>query len=169
MSVSDRLKVVIINKQEVFKIPPGIRMLLRRCCNAIYKLENLKNLTVVSIILVDNNYIQQLNKQYRNKDVPTDVLSFSTKKNGSYDIDPDTGEIVLGDIIISIEKVIEQAKIYNHDKKRELTYLTVHGMLHLLGYDHENVFEKVKMREKEEIIMDQLGLYSSSSQRYFNK
>ncbi len=167
MSISDKLRVVIVNKQDVIKIPSGVRMLLRRCCNAIYLLENLKSLMVVNIILVDNAYIRDLNKEFRGKDSPTDVLSFSTKKDGSYDIDPDTDETVLGDVVISMEKVIEQAEAYNNDKKRELAYLTAHGMFHLLGYDHESASDKVKMRKKEEIIMDQLGLYSSTYQHYF--
>lgn len=168
MSVSDKLRVVIANKQEAVKIPTGVRMLLRRCCNAVYLMENLKNQTVINVILVDNNYIQKLNKKFRNKDCPTDVLSFSTKKDGAYDVDPDTNEIALGDVVISVEKVVEQAKIYNNGVNRELAYLTTHGMLHILGYDHEDAYEKIKMREKEETIMDQLGLYSSTYKHYFS-
>ena len=85
-------------------------------------------------------------------------------KDGKYDINQETGAQVLGDIVISMEKVIEQSKIYGHTMQREVAYLVAHGMLHILGYDHENGgMEKVRMREKEEKVMDQLGLPCTSS------
>ena len=96
--------------------------------------------------------------------MPTDVLSFPMGENGVYDVNHDTGAKILGDIVISMEKAVEQAKRYDHSLEREVGYLTAHSMLHLLGYDHETSgLDRVRMREKEEQIMTQLGLPSSSS------
>lgn len=155
----DRIRVIIVDRQKEIKIPTGVRMLIRRCCNAVLKLENFKGSAEVSVTLVDNQYIQSLNKQYRDKDVPTDVLSFPMGKDGKYDINQETGAQILGDIVISMEKVMDQSKIYGHTMQREIAYLVAHGMLHILGYDHERSgMEKVRMREKEEKVMGQLGL-----------
>ena len=108
---------------------------------------------------VDNNRIHELNREYRNKDSATDVLSFPLGENGEYDIDEDNGCKLLGDIVISMERAMEQAELYGHSLQREVAYLTVHSMLHLLGYDHEaGGLEAVRMREKEEAVLIQLGL-----------
>lgn len=160
----DRIRVVIVDRQKEIKIPTGLRMLIRRCCNAVLKLEDFKGSAEVSITLVDNQYIQSLNKQYRDKDIPTDVLSFPMGKDGKYEVNPETGAQILGDIIISMEKVIEQGKVYGHSMQREVAYLVAHGMLHILGYDHErSSLEKVRMREKEEKVMGLLGLPCTSA------
>ena len=108
--VVDKTRVIIVNRQKEIKIPTGIRMLIRRCCNAVLKLEKFKGSAEVSVTIVDNAYIQSLNKQYRNKDVPTDVLSFPMGENGVYEVDPETNSQILGDIVISMEKVLEQSK-----------------------------------------------------------
>ena len=103
--------------------------------------------------------IQKLNSQYRNKDMPTDVLSFPLGEGGVYDHNQDTGAALLGDIVISMERAMEQAELYGQPLQREGAFLTVHSMLHLLGYDHEvGGLEAVKMREKEEAVLIQLGL-----------
>ena len=113
---------------------------------------------------VDNNRIHELNKEYRDKDSATDVLSFPLGENGEYDIDEDNGCKLLGDIVISMERAMEQAELYGHSLQREVAYLTVHSMLHLLGYDHEKSgMDRVRMREKEEWVMTQLGLPGTSS------
>ena len=113
----------------------------------------------ISVTFVDNAKIAELNNQYRNKPMPTDVLSFPLGQDGVYDIDQDTGAKMLGDIVISMEKAMEQAELYGHPLQREVAFLTVHSMLHLLGYDHENGgLEAVRMREKEEAVLIQLGL-----------
>ena len=113
----------------------------------------------ISVTFVDNNRIHELNKEYRNKDSATDVLSFPLGENGEYDIDEDNGCKLLGDIVISMERAMEQAELYGHSLQREVAYLTVHSMLHLLGYDHEaGGLEAVRMREKEEAVLIQLGL-----------
>lgn len=85
--MADKIKVVITNKQKAVKIPTGIRMLVRRCCNAVLKLENFEGPAEISVTFTDNAGIRELNKQYRDKDIDTDVLSFPMGENGVYDID----------------------------------------------------------------------------------
>lgn len=165
--VVDKTRVIIVNRQKEVKIPTGIRILIRRCCNAVLKLEKFKGSAEISVTIVDNAYIQGLNKQYRNKDVPTDVLSFPMGKDGVYEVDPETNAQILGDIVISMEKVMEQSKLYGHSLRREIAYLTAHGMLHLLGYDHEQGgIEKMHMREREDRILDLLGFSNAVSYVY---
>lgn len=159
----DKIRVIITNKQKEVKIPTGLRMLVRRCCNAVLRMEEFKGSAEISVTFVNNEQIQSYNKQYRDKDMVTDVLSFGMGENGVYDIDPDTGAQILGDVVISMEKAVEQAARFDHSLQREVGYLTAHSVLHLLGYDHEDNLQRVHMREKEEYIMDQLGLPASSS------
>ncbi|MCI9575662.1 MAG: rRNA maturation RNase YbeY [Clostridiales bacterium] len=160
----EKIRVIIENQQKAVKIPTGLRMLVRRCCNAVLRLEKFNAPAEISVTFVDNDQIQELNKKYRNKDVPTDVLSFPMGENGVYDTNHSTGAKVLGDIVLSMEKAVEQADRYDHSLEREVGYLTAHSVLHLLGYDHEQGgMDRVRMREKEEQVMTQLGLPSSSS------
>ena len=159
----DKLRAIITNSQKKIKIPTGLRMLVRRCCHAVLQLEKFKGTAEISVNFVDNEEIHKLNKQYREKDMPTDVLSFVMGEDGQFDIDPKTGAQILGDVVISMEKAVEQADRYGHSLQREVGYLTAHSVLHLLGYDHEDNMERVRMREKEELVMQQLGLPASTS------
>lgn len=160
----EKVRVIISNRQKAVKIPTGLRMLIRRCCHAVLRLEGFHDPAEISVSFVDNDQIHQLNLQYRDKDAPTDVLSFPMGENGVYDINHETGAKILGDIVLSMPKAVEQAQTYGHSLEREVAFLTAHSMLHLLGYDHENGgLERVRMREKEEQVMQQLGLPSSSS------
>lgn len=162
--MANKVKVVIENEQKAIKVPKGIRMLIRRCCTAVLTMENFEGDAEVSVTLVDNEQIKALNKEHRNIDKETDVLSFPLGVNGVYDINLDTGEAQLGDIVISLERAIEQAERYGHSLQREVGYLTVHSMLHLLGYDHENGgLELLHMREKEERALTELGLKRDGS------
>ncbi len=159
----NKVKVIISNRQNVVKIPTGIRLLVRRCCNAALRLENFSEDAEISVSFVDNDEIRQLNKQHRNIDAATDVLSFPLGENGVYDHN-DTGAAMLGDIVISMPKAVEQAELYGHSLQREVGYLTAHSMFHLLGYDHVNGgVEAVHMREKEETVMTMLGLPRGAS------
>lgn len=154
----DKVKVIISNEQKKVKIPTGIRILLRRCCNAVAKLESLSGEYEVNITFVDNERIHELNKKHRNIDSATDVLSFPLGENDDYPVNPETSFKMLGDIVISVERAVEQANDYDHTIRRELGYLTTHSMLHLLGYDHVNGgIEAAKMREKEEEVMNLVG------------
>jgi probable rRNA maturation factor len=117
------------------------------------KHEKVEN-AVFNIIFVDNNKIQEINKEYRNKDEKTDVISFALEDNKDIKLDIR----ILGDIYISIEKAKEQAKDYGHSLEREISFLTIHGLLHLLGYDHTNKEEEQKMFELQERILEQYGI-----------
>ncbi len=160
----DKLKVVISNRQKAVKIPTGMNLLVRRACHAVLVYEKFEGSAEVSVSFVTNEEIQKLNQQYRNKDSATDVLSFPLGENGVYDINESTGAKLLGDIVISVEKAVEQAATYGHTLQREMGFLTVHSMFHLLGYDHEKGgLESVIMREKEETVLAQLGLTRQAS------
>lgn len=154
-----KIKVMIRNNQKQIKLPVGLRLLVRKCCQAVLVTENFEHDAEVSVSFVDNREIHRLNKIYRDKDRPTDVLSFPLGENGVYDVNNETGAYLLGDVVISIETAIKQAQMYNHTLEREVGFLTVHSMLHLLGYDHETTpLDAVKMREKEEIVLEYLGI-----------
>ena len=153
-----KLKVLINNNQNVCKIPTGMRLLVKRCCKAVLQMEQFNDDVEVSVSFVDNNQIKKLNSKYRNKDIETDVLSFQMFEGDRYEKNAD-GVVVLGDIVISLEKAYKQAHEYNHSIFREISYLTVHSILHLLNYDHENGgLEAVRMREKEETVLSKIGL-----------
>ncbi len=124
----------------------------------------------INVILTDNEEIKNINKSYREVDAPTDVLSFpmvdyetpadfSHLEDSSEDyFNPETGELLLGDIIVSVEKVTAQAQEYGHSKERELGFLIAHSMLHLFGYDHMEEEERRIMEEKQRMILDKLGI-----------
>ena len=162
----ERVKVYIKNDQKDFKIPTGIRLMIRKCCQDVLEEEKFEGKTEVSVTFVSSNAIKELNSQYRNKDSVTDVLSFPLGENGEYDLNPETGAKVLGDVVICVERAYEQADMYNHSFEREIGFLTTHSMLHLLGYDHENggMQERI-MRDKEETVLEELGI---SREKTFN-
>ena len=124
----------------------------------------------VNIILTNNDEIQQINLEQRGIDAPTDVLSFPMieyaypsdftvlEADGMDSFDPDTGELILGDIVISVDKVIEQAEKYNHGVKREYAFLIAHSMLHLFGYDHMDELERENMELKQDDILKRLNI-----------
>lgn len=124
----------------------------------------------VNVLLTDNEGIRMFNKEYRNIDKETDVLSFPNldfQIPGFYEVDedaeadyfdPESGELILGDIIISVERVIEQAENYGHSCKREFAFLVAHSMLHLAGYDHMEAEEAKVMEAKQEAILQKLNI-----------
>lgn len=157
-------KVIISNRQKEVKIPTGIRLLMRRCCQAVLQTEGFSESAEVSITFISNDDIRKLNAEFRNVDAATDVLSFPLGENGVYDRNPETGALLLGDIVISMQKAEQQAEMYGHSLQREVAYLTVHSVLHLLGYDHVNGgIEQVHMREREETVLAKLGLQRDAS------
>ena len=136
---------------------------IKKVLNQCYKEENLENSKlVITITLTTPENIQEINKEYRNVDRATDVLSFPMFEKDELDNkirDKDfLHEDILGDIIISIEKVKEQAKEYGHSFERELSYMVVHGFYHLMGYDHMNDIEKAEMRKKEDNVLNKLNI-----------
>lgn len=160
-----KVKVLIKNGQKTVKIPTGIRLLIRRCCNAVLISEGIDVTAEVSVTFVDNEQIHRLNREYRNVDRPTDVLSFPMADREHLEQVKDPEDVqMLGDIVISMEKAMEQAHLYGHSLQREIAFLTVHSMLHLLGYDHEDGgLKAVQMREKEESVLQKLGQARDSS------
>ena len=124
---------------------------------------------VINIMLTDNDGIRRVNRQMRGLDQPTDVLSFpgiEFESEGDFTIvesdtasyfDSETGELMLGDIMISLEKVVEQAKEYNHSREREYAFLIAHSMLHLSGYDHMEDAERIRMEAMQEEILHRVG------------
>lgn len=153
------VKVSITDNQKKIKLPTGTRLLIRKACTATLKLEGFDDPAEVEVTLVNDETIKEINAKFRNIDASTDVLSFPLGENGVYDENPETGAKMLGDIVISVEHAISQADLYGHGIEREVAFLTVHSMLHLLGYDHEKGgLEKTIMREKEEKVLDALGL-----------
>ncbi|MCI6885843.1 MAG: rRNA maturation RNase YbeY [Lachnospiraceae bacterium] len=125
----------------------------------------------VNVLLTDNEAIREINRDYREIDAPTDVLSFPMvdfERESDFDhveehvedyFNPETGELILGDIIISVEKVVEQAEKYGHSQERELAFLIAHSMLHLCGYDHMDDAEREVMEQKQREILEREGYH----------
>lgn len=131
-----------------------MRAVLRKAADVYGLTEN----NEVSLVFCDDAYIQNLNRDYRGKDQPTDVLSFALNEGEEPEIVDGPAQVLLGDIIISLETAARQAEEYNHSLEREVAYLTVHGMLHLLGYDHMTEEDKAEMRLEEEHVLSLLGI-----------
>jgi len=139
-------------------------------CEAVLESESCPYETQVNLVLTDNAGIRELNRKCRNIDKETDVLSFPNlefEREGVFEIpeeaeadcfDPDTGELILGDIMISVEKVQEQAESYGHSLRREFAFLVAHSMLHLCGYDHMEPEEAEVMERKQEELLAGLGI-----------
>ena len=139
-------------------------------CEAVLEAEGCPYEVQVSLLLTDNQGIRELNREARGIDRETDVLSFPNvdfERQGVFEMDenreadyfdPDTGELILGDIMISADKVREQAENYGHSIKRELAFLTAHSMLHLFGYDHMQEEERVIMEQKQRAILERLAI-----------
>ena len=137
--------------------------IVRQMVVAALDYENCPYEAEVSVTVVDDKEIQEINKIYRNIDKATDVLSFPMyqyEKAADFDnlddsaFNPESGELLLGDIVISAEKVTAQAKEYGHSKEREFAFLLVHSMLHLLGYDHMEEEERLVMESKQKEILE---------------
>ena len=129
------MKVIISNYPEELSFPAEIEENVRAAAEKVGELYGVEN-GEVSVTLTNNDYIHQLNRKYRQIDRPTDVLSFALNESEEPDIENGPDINVLGDIILSVERAEEQAADYGHSLRREIAFLTVHGMLHLLGYDH---------------------------------
>lgn len=147
------MPVIINNIQDKVEIPEDFFSLLEEIGNFLLRLEGYSLSCELSIIFVDNSYIQELNLTYRGYDAPTDVLSFNLQD----DIDGE-GEKILGDVVISAEKAREQAQTFNHTLKEEIAFLCVHGILHLLGYDHDTEEAEREMNEKQELVLKKFKL-----------
>lgn len=149
---------VQINYEE---IEPNLEYeeIIKKVVKACFEEENLADkLLYLNVILTTPNNIREINNQYRNIDKETDVLSFPMFEKDEIINLNSKYEEVLGDVIISIAKVEEQAKEYGHDFERELAYMVVHGFYHIIGYDHMEEEDKREMRRKEEIVLNKLNI-----------
>ncbi|AEB76496.1 rRNA maturation RNase YbeY [Clostridium botulinum] len=163
--------IYIDNRQDKIKIDEKILETVKEIINYTLKEEEVKVNTEVSVIFIDNSTIKEINKETRDIDKVTDVLSFpmldylqgkiykETYKDYEFDASYlDEGELVLGDIVLSLERAEEQSKDFGHSFLREVCYLTVHSVLHLLGYDHMEEEDKVRMRKREEEILEKFSI-----------
>ena len=156
-----KLKIYFSNEQDKIKISFKIRHLIKKSVNEALAQEGFSYPAEVSVSFVDNEAIHKLNLEYREKDKPTDVLSFPMweKEELSDGSALDGHAVTLGDIIISAEKAKSQAEEYGHSLEREICFLSVHSILHLLGYDHETSEEdEAYMKNKQEDVLIKIGL-----------
>ena len=155
--------LLIENEQNNHEFTAELENVIRLVCDKALSYEGFEEEAEISVTIVDNNEIREINKEHRNIDAPTDVLSFPMLEfdedgNALIEYDFDGEEIVLGDIVISMDRAIEQANAYGHSLKREIAFLTAHSMLHLLGYDHMEPEEEKEMFRKQEEILMSLGI-----------
>lgn len=154
-------EIIISSRPEKIDVGAGLEQLLTELLKFALEKENVPQDAEVSVVLTDDAVIRELNRQYRAKDAPTDVLSFAMQESVPEEefIEPEQGtERMLGDIVISVERAREQAEEYGHSFEREIGYLAVHGILHLLGYDHESQDDREIMRHKEEELLKAFDL-----------
>ena len=151
------MMVIISNYPEELSFPAEIEENVRAAAEKVGELYGVEN-GEVSVTLTNNDYIHQLNRKYRQIDRPTDVLSFALNESEEPDIENGPDINVLGDIILSVERAEEQAADYGHSLRREIAFLTVHGMLHLLGYDHMEEADRLEMEKEQRYVMEQLGI-----------
>lgn len=160
------MKIVILNKLKKRYLPiKDIKVLIHEAVKTALKTEKIEFPVLVSVLLVENDEIRRINSQYREKDSVTDVLSFPMldMEDGTFNSEPgemdmDQGRLFLGDIVISVPRAIEQAHAFGHSVERELAFLSVHGLLHLLGYDHNIPEREQKMKKKQEEVLSLIGL-----------
>jgi probable rRNA maturation factor len=159
------LNVIIENIQDIKQVEDKHFRLLEDTVNACLELSQIETGCEISITLVDNKKINEINKEFRNINAPTDVLSFPMVMmeegriildEGDYNLDDDL--LILGDIVISLEKAEKQAEEYGHSFERELAFLTSHGAFHLLGFDHEEEEQGKRMFDRQEEVLGKMGL-----------
>ena len=148
------------NRQEKINIDENIISLIKKCCDEVLIYEDFGEDCEISVTFCDNEEIKELNAEFRNIDRATDVLSFPINEEGEeFEINPENNCVILGDIVISVERAMEQAEEYNHSFEREMAFLTVHSMLHLLFYDHEKSSEDEEiMFSKQNEILEKMGI-----------
>ena len=160
------MTILVENEQERVEVGSGTEAMLESAVRTALTRTPGPGDVQVSVLLVDDDTIRSMNREYRGVDRSTDVLSFPMLSylDGEqddqlvYDTDPETGEVLLGDVVISMETAERQAGEYGHSIERELAYLTVHGGLHLRGHDHEDESDRHDMRAAEEEILALMGL-----------
>jgi probable rRNA maturation factor len=154
------MTLIIDSQDETNELSEEQLIEIERLINFTAKKENIEEQTEVSVTFVSNERIHEINLEYREKDSPTDVISFAMEELGEGEVELIGGEMprVLGDIIISVPKAREQAEEYGHSFTRELGFLAIHGFLHLLGYDHMTKEDEKKMFTRQKEILNEYGL-----------
>ena len=154
-----KLKIYFENHQDKLAITYRMKMLIRRAVEETLAYEQVEDDCEVSVTLCDNQEIRELNQRFRNIDRATDVLSFPLFDDDGMDAHVEELDCMLGDVVLSLERAKEQAEEYGHSFEREIAFLTVHSILHLLGYDHETSEEdETDMRRRQSEIMERMGL-----------
>ena len=151
------MNVIISNFPEALVFPAEIAATVKLAAETAGRMYGV-SAGEVSVTLTDNAYIQTLNKKYRQIDRPTDVLFFALNEGEEPQINGAPEFNVLGDIVLSVEQAKEQAAEYGHSLRREIAFLTVHGMLHLLGYDHIEEDDRLEMEREQKAVMEKLGI-----------
>ena len=151
------MEIAIGKEPDTLEVPPEDVDAVRRAVLTVGRLYGALD-AEVSVTLTNDAHIHALNRDYRGVDRPTDVLSFALTESEEPEIFDAPGGVVLGDLVISLERAAAQAETYGHSFLRELSFLTVHGMLHLLGYDHIEEEERLEMEEEQRHVMDALGI-----------
>ncbi|MBQ9949023.1 MAG: rRNA maturation RNase YbeY [Oscillospiraceae bacterium] len=154
-----KIEIFLSDEQEKLAPPEDMEQLIEMCTRAALEEEQIDEDAQVSVTLVDNEAIREINNEHRGIDKATDVLSFPLGDEDSFDTDPETGAILLGDIVISLERAKEQAEEYGHSYRREVAFLITHSLFHLLGYDHVDSEEDEKlMFGKQDKVLEKLGI-----------
>ena len=150
------MAVLVNNLQDEIPVSMELVSLLEKIGAFTLRLEGVGMQGEVSIVLVDNSHIHELNLTYRDKDSPTDVLAFNLQD--SDECVASSEDILLGDVVISLEKALEQGNALGHSLEREVAFLAVHGILHLLGYDHDSDAAEQEMQEKQSMILKEFNI-----------
>lgn len=160
-----KIYIFLSDEQDKIPIPEYAERLIEDCTREALSEEEIDEDAEVSVTFVDNERIRELNAEFREIDRETDVLSFPIGDEEGFEVDPDNDAIILGDIVISLEKAREQAEEYSHSFKRELAFLITHSLFHLMGYDHVNGGEEERiMFAKQERVLERLGITRGEGQ-----
>jgi probable rRNA maturation factor len=147
-----KLHLLFCNRQSVITLPDNAPRLIMDAYKHVLCAEGFDRDAEAAVTVVDNADIARLNADYRGRDTTTDVLSFPLGE-----INPENGCLILGDVVISAQKMVRQAAQFGHSEERELLFLAIHSLLHLLGYDHENKADELLMREKQTRYLNEIG------------
>ncbi|MCH5203957.1 MAG: rRNA maturation RNase YbeY [Oscillospiraceae bacterium] len=146
------------DEQDKITLDFSAEELIEACAREALGEEEIEDDAEISVTFVDNEKIRELNKIHRNIDRETDVLSFPLGDENGFEVNCDNDAILLGDIVVSLEKAVSQSEEYGHSLKREAAFLITHSLFHLLGYDHEAPDEEKEMFEKQERVLQKLGI-----------
>ncbi len=153
-----KIYVYFSDEQDKVKLDFDVEELIKNCTEQALIEEEISDDAEISVTFVDNEGIRELNKMHRDIDRETDVLSFPAFLDEGFEVDPENDAVVLGDIVISLEKALRQSEEYGHSMKRETAFLIAHSLFHLLGYDHMTEDEEKEMFEKQEKVLQKLGV-----------